>query len=217
MSYSQNTPTGQGRNNPADAVVPQDVALWGGVAATVLVGLPLAIFGIFQVLDLIGELVWFALGAYSVGAIVQYWTAQSWRDGLTGGELFKAAVWPWDMLQTIRAGVSNQPQTNANAPGSNNPNDALVSEQVALWGGVLLTLLVGLPLAIFGIFSILGIIGSLVWLAVAVYLVGLIVQYWVSKAYLDGLTTGEVIATLVWPVATFQSIRAGVKARLNRS
>jgi hypothetical protein len=216
MTHSTN-PAGQGRNNPADAIVPQDVALWGGVLLTVLVGLPLALFGIAQVLDLIGELVWFALGAYSVGAIVQYWTSKAYVDGLTTGEVVKAVLWPVDMFQTIRAGVSNQQPTNTNTPGSNNPNDALVSEQVALWGGVLLTVLVGLPLAIFGIFSILGIIGSLVWLAVAVYLVGLIVQYWVSKAYLDGLTTGEVLATLAWPVATIQSIRAGVKARLNRS
>ena len=216
MTHSPN-PAGQGRNNPADAVVPQDVALWGGVAVTVFIGLPLAIFGIFQVLDLIGELVWFAFGAYSVGAIVQYWTAQSWRDGLTGGELFKAVVWPWDMLQTIRAGVSNQQPTNSNAPGSNNPADAVVPQDVALWGGVLLTLLVGLPLAIFGIFSILGIIGSLVWLAVPVYLVGLIVQYWTAQSWRDGLTGGELFKAIVWPVATFQSIRAGVRARLGRS
>lgn len=216
MTYPNNT--GQGHNNPNDALVSETVALWGGIVATLVIGLPLVLAGISQVLDLVGELVWFAIGVYSLGAIVQYWTAQSWRDGLTTGELLKAVLWPMDMFQTIRAGVTKkQPNTTNTVTGSNNPADAVVPEALALWGGIGVTAVVGLPLAIWGIFSVLGIIGSLVWLGVVVYIVGLFVQYWVSKAYIDGLTTGEVLTTLVWPVATIQSIRAGVKARLAKS
>jgi hypothetical protein len=213
--YSTGAHSGPGHNNPADAVVPEEVALYGGIGATLVVGVPLALIGIAQVLDVIGGLVWLLVAGYVVGLMVQYWTAKSYRDGLTAGELMAALVWPVDMLRTIRAGVKSQSAQPNAAAGHNNPADALIPEGLALWGGIGLTVFVGIPMVFWGIFSVLDLLGSLVWLAVVVYVVGLMVQYWISQAYRDGLTKGEILETLVWPVATIKSIREGVKARLN--
>ena len=210
---NQPDPT-KGRNNPADAVVTEQVALWGGVGATVILGLPALWLAVTGALNLGGKLFWVALSGYFIGMVVQYWTAKSYKDGLTVNELLKALAWPIDTFQTIRAAVRKEQGKTVVAPVDN--SNTLLSETWALIAGIGVTVLVVLVFLPIAVNAVLGAIGAVIWLAIWAYVVGLFVQYWTSQAYRDGLTKAEVISTLVWPIDSIKTIRAGVKARLGR-
>lgn len=204
----------KGRNNPTDAVVDEQIALWGGVAATVVLGLPAAWLAISGALNLGGKLFWVAFAGYFIGMVVQFWAAKSYKDGLTVNELIKAVAWPVDTFQTIRAAVRKEQGKPVNVPVDN--SNTLLNETFALFAGVGVTVLVILFFLPLAVHAVLGAIGAVIWLAIWAYVVGLFVQYWTSQAYRDGLTKSEIVTTLVWPVDSVRTIRAGVRARLGR-
>jgi hypothetical protein len=202
----------KGSNNPADALVDEKTALWGGIAATILLGLPALLIAISGALNLGGKLFWVIFSGYFIGLAVQYWTAKSYKNGLTVNETIKAVLWPVDTYQTIRAAVRKEQGKTVTVPVDD--SKTLLSETWALVAGVGVGILalVFVPLAVS---SLLGAIGAVIWFAVWAYVVGVFVQFWTSQAYRDGLTRNELLLAALWPVDTFKTVRAGVKARLN--
>lgn len=195
------------------AVVDEKTALFGGLAVSVF-AVFVALAAVKQVLDVIGQLIWLAIGLYILGMMVQYWTAQSYKDGLTKKEATMAVLWPVDTYATIRAGVHRQQGISAfrgtHVPAQQDTSGQLVDEKTALWGGFAATVVIGLPLTLWGIGSVLSLTGSLIWLAILVYVVGFVVNFWVSSSYKNGLTTGEITLNALWPIDILKKIRAGV-------
>ncbi len=195
------------------AIINEKTALGAGLAATV-VALLLVVFAIQQVLDIVGEFILLGIGLYVLGLFVQYWTAQSYKDGLTVKEVTMAVLWPLDTVRTIREGVHRQQGigafTGTNLPSSQDTSHTLIEEKPALYGGIIATVFVGFPVMISAIASVLDITGELIWLAMAVYLIGFVVNFWVSMSYKNGLTVGEIILNALWPIDIIKKIRAGV-------
>ena len=91
-------------NSPDPTVVPQDMALIGGIAVTVVAAL-LLFTGIAAGLSVIGHLLWLVVLLYIVGAVIQFWAADSWRGGLTVNKLMLVVLWFVEAAKLMQAGV----------------------------------------------------------------------------------------------------------------
>lgn len=203
----------QSPQDNSKVLLDEQSALWGGVVVTVLVGLPAALFAIGTFVSLVDDIIWVAIATWLVWMMIQFWISEAYKGGLTGSEIVRAALWPYDMYKTIRAGVRKQAgKPFAGTSSDPNSGNKLLKEEQALWAGIIVSVITVI-LLIAGIVSAITVIGGLIWLAVLVYVVGLFIQYWVSNAYTEGLTVNELMLAVAWPVATFKTIKEGVKAR----
>lgn len=75
------------------SVISEEAAKIAGVAVGVLAAI-LMVAGVFLALASIVTLIGLVLVAYYIGAVVQFWVARSWKDGLTVNELKVALAWP---------------------------------------------------------------------------------------------------------------------------
>lgn len=193
-------------------VLQQTPAVIVGALLTLLVGVPLAFYGLGQVLDVIGHLIWFIIAAYVVALTIQFWVAQSWKNGMTSKEITYTVLWPLDVIRSIRQGLR---AAAGQIPGRN-PRDTddigkkVLSQQAALIVGIVATV-IAIPLLFVGISTALTVIGSLIWLCIIAYLVGMFVQFWVAQSWRDGLTVKELTMAAIWPVGMLSLIRAGAK------
>ncbi len=190
----------------------QTPAVIVGALLTLVVGVPLAFYGIGQVLGVIGHLIWFLIAAYIVALVVQFWVAQSWKNGLTKKEITYAVLWPVDVIRSMRQGIraaaGQVPGRNPHETDDNGPK--VLAQDAALIVGIALTV-IAVPLLFVGISTALSVIGSLIWLCIIAYLVGMFVQFWVAQSWRDGLTVKELTMAAIWPVGMISLIRAGVR------
>lgn len=85
-------------------VITEGVAFAIGIVVS-LAAVVLLFVGISAAWGVFWSVFWLLVITWVVGGIVQFWVAQSWRDGLTVKELTMAAIWPLGMASVIRAGV----------------------------------------------------------------------------------------------------------------
>lgn len=216
MVFGSNIPS---HEDNSKTLIDEKTALYGGIAVSVIVGLPLAIYSISQLIATAGRLVLFFVAAYVAALVIQFWVSKSYKNGLTIKEIVYAVAWPLDVIRSIRLGMqamrSNIPGQAPNPHIADDKGEKVLSEKVALIAGIALTIAV-FPLMLAGVTTALTVIGSLIWLGVLVYLLGALVQFWVAQSYKDGLTVNEVLLSVLWPVDMIKTIRAGVKAYVNR-
>lgn len=209
MTY---TPPSQPDNSKT--ILDEQTALIGGIIATAIFGVPAALFAIGKFVSIIDDLVWVAIAIWATWMMIQFWFSEAYKGGLSVKEIVKAAIWPYDMYLTIRAGVRKQ-EGKPVSPDSDTTKKVLNEEQ-ALWGGIIVSCIT-LIVLITSIVSAVAVVGGMIVIAIAGYVVGLFIQYWVSKAYTDGLTVNELLQAVAWPIATYKTIKAGVKARRQQS
>lgn len=199
-----------GQPDDSKTLINEQTAFVGGVIATLVIGLPAALGAISQVINLLDDLILLAIATWLVWMMIQFWVSEAHKGGLTTNEIIKATLWPYDMFQTIKAGVRKQ--TGQTVWKKDDTSKKLLDEEQALWAGIIVSV-VALVLLIGGIASAIAVIGGVIWLAFLGYIVGMFIQFWVSKAYTEGLTVNEVWLAVLWPVATFKTIKAGVEAK----
>jgi hypothetical protein len=191
-------------------LLPQTPAVLVGIAASG-VGVWLTSVGLGQLKNTIGHLFWLLIALYVVALVVQYWVAQSYKNGLTGKEITFALLWPLDVVRSIRRGVK---AATGQVPGRSGRVDddgpKVVDEKVALFIGIAATALAAVLLVV-GIISAVGVIWSAFWLLVICWILGGIVQFWVAQSWRDGLTVKELTMAAIWPLGMASIIRAGVK------
>lgn len=189
----------------------QGVALVVGIVLTFLLGVPAVRYGLNEVGNVLGHLIWFILAAYVVAAAVQFWVNESWRNGLTTKELTFSLLWPADVVRSMIRGVR---ATNGDdrAFESDDTGEKIMDEQTAKWFGVGLVVL-AFPLGFIGVFTAIAFVASLLWLLFITWTVGFFVQFWVAQSWRDGLTMNELTAAVIWPIGMVAVIREGVQAR----
>lgn len=109
------------------------------------------------------------------------------------------------------SGTSSGPSAWANLPSSDDDSTTLMGEKLAVVTGVVATL-VGLGLGYIGLGKIQDTIGHLIWLLIALYVVGVVAQFWVAQSYKNGMTWKEITFALIWPLDVVRSLRRGVRA-----
>jgi hypothetical protein len=213
--------------NPADSTtwngpVPKaDVALlsegrakWFGYVLTGIVGGTLIYVGTKQILAAIGHLTWFLIAAWTVAVAIQFWTASSWRDGLSTKELLLAFFWPYDVIRSIKLGLQATKGKVINRTRDDQTGPKVLSQTGAIAFGVGVSALAVL-LLIPGLMHALAAFSALMWSLAIIWILGAIVQFWVSEAWTDGLTRNEIIAAFLWPYPMFRIVRAGVNTFMN--
>lgn len=83
----------QAPHSSGPTVIDEKTAKVAGIAVGALAVI-LTITGVFLALSSIVILIGLIVVAYYVGAIVQFWVARSWKDGLTVNELKATLTWP---------------------------------------------------------------------------------------------------------------------------
>ena len=186
----------------------QPVALWGGIAVTLLIGLPVGFGAVETTMHAIAHLVMFLIAAYVVAMTIQYWVSQAWKKGLTTKECLLALFWPADLVRHMVRGAKIQNcQTPANISHS---GPKIVSEGGARIIGLLL-IGASVVMLFVGIAHALAAVGALIWLCILLWVCGMFVQYWVSQAWRDGFTTRELFRAIIWPIGMGSLVRTGAK------
>lgn len=188
----------------------QPVAVIVGVVAT-LIGLWLTSVGFDKLKDTVGHLIWLIIAVYVVALAVQFWVAQSYKNGMTKKEIVFALLWPIDVVRSIRRGLR---AAMSQVPGTNYQSDdegkKVIDEQTSFIIGLAVSAVAAILLVV-GIFQALAVIWSAFWLLVICWIIGAIVQFWVAQSWRDGLTVKELTMAAIWPLGMGAVIRAGVK------
>lgn len=93
-------------------------------------------------------------------------------------------------------------------PSQPDTSSVLLAEKPAIGVGVVVTI-IGAVIALFSIGKIFSVIGSLVLLIAALYVLGIFAQFWLAKSWKDGLTVKELTNAVLWPVGAWKTIREG--------
>jgi len=181
----------------------QGAALAVGVGAT-LVAVLLFFVGLDVLFGAFGKLFVFVIAAYFVAAVVHVWLTRAWEGGFTRHELVAAVLFPYDYVRRARRASKG---SNVTAPNFGNAPQ-LCSQGVALTVTIVATVF-AVFLFFYGIKLGFGVIGDLILLAIVGYIVGIVVQFWATRAYEDGLTTQELKHALIWPAGAVGILRAG--------
>ncbi len=190
------------------------VAMVAGVVLTILAGTA-ALASLGDLIRVAGQLAWVLVAAYVVAIAVQFWVSESWRNGMTVKEIILAIAWPIDVIRSLRLGLRAARGKMAMSQKVNDDTGEKVLGETAakMFGMAVLVLATGL--GFIGIVTAFSVLGSLIYLAIVVWAVGAIVQFWVAESWRDGLTTGEILLALAWPIDMYKTIRAGVRASNN--
>lgn len=87
----------QAKYSDSASVIDEDVAKLVGIMASIIAAI-LLVVGVTLALSSIGILIGLIVVGYAFGAVLQFWVAQSWKDGLTVNELKICLTWPFVAL-----------------------------------------------------------------------------------------------------------------------
>jgi hypothetical protein len=86
-------PTSASYGTSTDPVVVSENSAWiYGMGVTILAAI-LLFAGIGAAISVLGHLLWLIVLLYIVGAVIQFWVAESWRNGLTFNEVMLSLLW----------------------------------------------------------------------------------------------------------------------------
>lgn len=75
------------------------------------------------------------------------------------------------------------------------------------------SVLVGLVLFFYSIYSVLSLGFQLIWIGILVWSVGAVASFWLTRSHKGGLTWGKVALNAAWPVSPAGRIYANIKRR----
>jgi hypothetical protein len=208
-TFNQHVPS---HEDDSPTLVNQPIAVVIGVVAAIL-ALGVAGWAALEVVGVAFKLIPFVIALYLTFGLVQFWVSKAYRDGLTVNEIILAAAWPVDVYKKIRTGLKlrEASSTTVNSTVTEDNSNTVLSTKLAVIVGVVASVLV----ALFDAWVLSGIVGvafQVIVLLAAIWIVGLVVHFWVSQAWKDGLTVKELLLAVLWPV---DILKIGIQAARN--